>query len=82
MPARREDLSGLPRTWIGVGSTDLFYDEDLAYARRLREDGVDCDVDVVPGAFHGFDSVAPRSPVARAFLATRVRAMERALDAR
>lgn len=82
VPARREDLSGLPRTWIGVGSTDLFYDEDLAYARRLREDGVDCDVDVVPGAFHGFDSVAPRSPVARAFLATRVRAMERALDAR
>lgn len=82
VPARREDLSGLPRTWIGVGSIDLFYDEDLTYAHRLREDGVHCDVEVVPGAFHGFDTVVPRSPVSRAFLATRVRAVERALDAR
>ncbi|MGZ8176458.1 alpha/beta hydrolase [Williamsia sp. SKLECPSW1] len=82
VPARRTDLTGLPRTWIGVGSTDLFYDEDLDYARRLREQGVDCDVEVIPGAFHGFDSVAPRTPVVRAFLATRVRAVERALDAR
>jgi acetyl esterase/lipase len=24
-PARREDLSGLPPTWIGVGTLDLFY---------------------------------------------------------
>ncbi|MCP2195019.1 alpha/beta hydrolase [Williamsia deligens] len=82
VPARHDDLSGVAPAWIGVGSTDLFYDEDLAYAQRLRDAGVACDVEVIPGAFHGFDSVAPRTPVARAFLATRARAVERALDGR
>ena len=32
VPARREDLSGLPPAWIGVGDIDLFYEEDVAYA--------------------------------------------------
>ena len=48
-PARYEDLSGLPPAWIGVGTLDLFYDEDLAYADRLRSAGVPCELDVVPG---------------------------------
>ena len=39
-PARRQDLSGLPPTWIGVGTLDLFYQECLEYGRRLREAGV------------------------------------------
>ncbi len=69
VPARREDLSGLPAAWIGVGSLDLFHDEDLAYAQRLRAAGVPCEVEVVPGAFHGFDAVARKSAVARSFFA-------------
>ena len=36
VPARRDDLSGLAPAWIGVGTHDLFHDEDLAYAERLR----------------------------------------------
>lgn len=67
VPARREDLAGLPSAWIGVGTLDLFHDEDLAYAKRLREAGVPCDIDVVHGAFHGFDGVVPKAPVSRAF---------------
>ena len=59
-PARREDLGGLPPTWIGVGSIDLFYDEDLEYARRLNASGVPCEVTVVPGAFHGFNVLYPK----------------------
>ncbi|MCB1017775.1 MAG: alpha/beta hydrolase, partial [Acidimicrobiales bacterium] len=31
-PARRDDLAGLPPAWIGVGTCDLFHDEDVAYA--------------------------------------------------
>jgi acetyl esterase/lipase len=34
--ARRQDLSGLPPTWIGVGSLDLFHDESVAFADGLR----------------------------------------------
>ena len=29
VPARVENLHGLPPAWIGVGSIDLFVDEDL-----------------------------------------------------
>jgi acetyl esterase/lipase len=67
VPARREDLSGLPPAWLGVGSLDLFHDEDLAYAERLRAAGVPCEVEVVPGAFHGFDGIAPKAEVSQAF---------------
>ncbi len=67
VPARREDLRGLPPAWIGVGTLDLFHDEDVAYAERLRSAGVPCDLEVVPGAFHGFDGVFPRAGVVRRF---------------
>ncbi len=77
-PARSDDLSGLPPAWIGVGTLDLFYDEDLAYAERLRQAGVDCAVVEVPGAFHGFDMVA-KAPVVQAFRAAQVAALAGAL---
>lgn len=71
VPARRDDLSGLPPAWIGVGTHDLFHDEDLAYAQRLNKAGVPCHVEVVPGAFHGFDLVAPKAKVSHSFFASQ-----------
>jgi acetyl esterase/lipase len=71
VPARREDLSGLAPAWIGVGTHDLFHDEDLVYAERLNRAGVPCHVEVVPGAFHGFDLVAPKAQVSRSFFASQ-----------
>lgn len=68
VPARREDLTGLPPAWIGVGDIDLFHDEDLAYASRLRAAGVEVTVDVVPGGPHGFESWARTAPTAQAYL--------------
>ena len=67
VPARREDLSGLPTAWLGVGTFDLFHDEDLAYAERLKAAGVRCEVEVVPGAFHGFDGIVPKAEVSQSF---------------
>ena len=78
VPARRQDLSGLPAAWIGVGTLDLFHDEDLAYARRLREAGVPCDVEVVQGAFHGFDGVAPKTAVSQTFFDSQCAALRQA----
>ena len=57
VPARMENLKGLPPAFIGVGSIDLFVDEDIEYARRLIDAGVPVELTVVPGAFHGFESV-------------------------
>ena len=79
-PARYEDLSGLPPAWIGVGTNDLFHDEDVAYARRLKEAGVDCTLHVVPGAYHNFDSTEAKAPVSRAFVKAQIAALDEALN--
>ncbi|GAB2996339.1 esterase [Mycobacterium bourgelatii] len=79
VPARRTDLSGVPPAWIGVGTHDLFHDEDLAYAQRLTNAGVPCQVEVVPGAFHGFDLVVPKNPVSQRFFAAQCDALRGAL---
>src|SRR6202012_668056 len=75
VPARHEDLSGLPPAWIGVGTNDLFHDEDLAYAERLQAAGVPCDVEVVPGAFHGFDVWAAKASVSQRFFDSQCKAL-------
>lgn len=74
-PARRVDVSGLPPTWVGVGTRDLFFDEDVAYARRLEAAGVSTTLEVVDGAFHGFDTLLPDAGVSRAFFDAQVRAI-------
>lgn len=78
VPARRTDLAGLPPAWIGVGTLDLFHDEDLAYAERLGAAGLPCEVHVAPGAFHGFDRVAPKAAVSQAYFASQCDAIRRA----
>jgi acetyl esterase/lipase len=67
VPARRDDLAGLPPAWLGVGTQDLFHDEGVRHAKRLRDAGVPCVLHVSPGGFHGFDQVAPKAPVSRAY---------------
>jgi acetyl esterase/lipase len=79
VPARREDLSGLPPAWMGVGTLDLFHDEDLAYAERLRAAGVSCEVEVVEGAFHGFDGIIPKAQVSQSFFNSECAMLRRAL---
>jgi triacylglycerol lipase len=56
-PAACEDLSGLPPTWIGCGALDLFLPEDLEYAERLINAGVDTTVNVYPGTIHAFQAL-------------------------
>ncbi len=79
VPARRADSTGLPPAWLGVGTCDLFHDEDLEYARRLEESGVPCALSVVPGAFHGFDLIRPNAPVSREFRQSYLTALRHAL---
>ncbi|MCP3733531.1 alpha/beta hydrolase [Sphingomonas sp. RP10(2022)] len=67
VPARVERLAGLPPTFIGVGSIDLFVSENLDYARRLVEAAVPTELLLVPGAFHGFQAIAPKAGISVQF---------------
>jgi acetyl esterase/lipase len=64
-PARASDLSGLPPTLVAVGALDLFSDEDIEYAVRLRHAGVSTDLRVYRGAIHGFLAFAPGLTIGR-----------------
>ena len=82
VPARREDLSGLPPAWIGVGTLDLFYRECIEYGRRLREAGVTVHEHIVPGAFHAFDQIVEKAPISVNFFASQCNHLRAALAAR
>ena len=75
VPARVQSLKGLPPTFIGVGSIDLFVDEDVDYAQRLNAAGITTELIVVPGAFHGFDMQADLKVVSR-FNAAKIAALK------
>jgi len=81
-PARYEDLTGVAPAWLGVGANDLFYDENLTYAERLRQAGIPGELDVVPGAYHGFDLVERTAAVSIAYRESQLAALERALGTR
>lgn len=67
VPGRVSDLRGLPPTYIGVGSLDLFVDEDIAFSRRLIDAGVPTELYVAPGAYHGFFFLVPNAAVSKKF---------------
>lgn len=77
--ARAEDLSGLPPAYIMSGDLDLFLDEDIDFANRLRSADVPVELAIYPGAPHGFNGFAPQAQVSqRANAAIRL-ALEHAL---
>lgn len=55
VPARADDLSGLPPTSLGVGGLDLFHDESTTFAARLSSHDVEVQSNVYHGLPHGFD---------------------------
>ena len=67
--ARCADLTGLPPAWLCVGDIELFHDEVVTYADRLREAGVETTLVVVPGAPHGFENWARRTALAEELVA-------------
>lgn len=76
---RATDLSGLPPTYIAVGTLDVFLDEDIDYARRLIEAGVPTEFHIYPGLFHGSDIFVPDAASSVRFVTDRDAALRRAL---
>jgi acetyl esterase/lipase len=77
-PARAEDVSGLPPAFIDVGTVDLFRDEDIAFAQRLMEAGVPCELHVYPGSYHAAETFAPESALSQRIWGNRIDGLKRA----
>ncbi|WP_051746049.1 alpha/beta hydrolase [Streptomyces scopuliridis] len=78
-PSRATDLSGLPPAYIEVGSAEMFRDEDVAYANAIWQAGGQAELHVWPGAYHGFDSLAPRAALSQDARDARIRWLRRVL---
>ena len=79
-PTRAADVSGLPSTYIDVGTVDLFRDEDIAFAQRLMQAGLACELHVNPGSYHASETFAPDAALTRRIWAMRIDALRRALS--
>ncbi|MGW2250899.1 alpha/beta hydrolase [Kitasatospora sp. NPDC001660] len=78
-PARATDLSGLPPAYVEVGSAETFRDEAVAYADAIWRAGGAAELHVWPGAFHGFDTLAPQAALSRDARDARTRWLRRIL---
>ena len=74
-PARADDVSGLPPTYVDVGDLDIFCAEDVDYARRIAATGTPIELHVHPGVPHGCEVVAPHADVSRRIRADRLRVL-------
>ena len=77
--ARATDLSGLPPAFVAVGTEDLFRDEDIDYAQRLMAAGVPTELLVIPGMYHGGESMAPTAAVSQRMRMGYLDALKRAI---
>ena len=78
-PSHASDLHGLPPAYIGVGSVDLFLDENRHYSERLNASGVATQFEVFPGGFHAFEFYVPDAAISRLARDTHYSAIKRGL---
>jgi acetyl esterase/lipase len=70
-PARAKDLSAMPATFIDVGSAETFRDESVTFASTLWRSGVQAELHVWAGGFHGYEAFAPTAAITKATLQAR-----------
>lgn len=78
-PARAEDLSNLPPTYLEVGTAETFRDEVVEYASRIWKAGGQAELHVWPGGYHSFDAIAPDAALSRSARGQRLPWLRRVL---
>jgi acetyl esterase/lipase len=68
-----------PPVHITVCGCDALRDEGIAYAMKLRDAGVDAQLEIVPGVPHGLN-VSPKTHVAKQWYRNLVRVLNCALN--
>lgn len=77
--SRSTDLSGLPPTYLEVGSAEVFRDEVVAYASAIWAAGGIAELHVWPGGYHLFELLAPQAQLAVAAREARAAWIDRVL---
>lgn len=65
---------------VAVRPPGTFRDENVSYAHAIRQADGDAELHVWPGAFHGFDSVAPAATLSRAARHARTQWLSRTVE--
>ena len=63
----KNELHDLPPAYIEPQQFDTLRDEAIAYANKLKNAGVDVDLNVISGSYHGFDADLKSPLVKRVF---------------
>ncbi|KAK0669181.1 Alpha/Beta hydrolase protein [Cercophora samala] len=71
-PARAEDVSGLPPTYLDIGGLDLFKDEVNAFGGKLLAGKVDVEFHLYPGVPHAWEWLGHECPVTQKAVQNRV----------
>jgi acetyl esterase len=79
-PARAEDLSGLPPTYVSVCALDPLRDEGIDYAQRLVQAGVSTELHLFPGTFHGSSGMIAGAEVSRRMRSELIEAARRGVQ--
>ncbi|NLM46221.1 MAG: alpha/beta hydrolase [Firmicutes bacterium] len=79
VPAKAEDLSGLPATFTFVGGLDLFRDETINFVAGLAQAKVPVEFHLYPGCFHGFENMLPDCGISKKALSDYIAALRQAL---
>ena len=56
VPMLHERFPAYPKTYVEVAEMDTLRDQGLAYAGRMESFDIEVETEVVPGAYHGYDS--------------------------
>ena len=69
-------LKGLPPAYVETPQFDPLHDQGIDYANMLKAEGVEVELNDIPGAIHGFDIVAPKSSVSHEAMTKRIRFLQ------
>lgn len=70
-PMEAETLEGFPETYIEVAEFDCLHDEGVAFAERLKNEGVKVELHEVEGSCHGYE-IALESSLVRRSVSRRI----------
>ncbi|MBL0391262.1 alpha/beta hydrolase [Ramlibacter monticola] len=80
-PLNTPDLEGVAPAWFGLAECDPLVDDAIAYADKLRAEGVPVELEIFRGVTHEFIKMGRALPEARQAHADAAAALQRAMRA-